>query len=171
MEYFKGDETEKKIAACGNSLFQVLEGELRLFLQNAYKGEGMGRVLYDTGLAPLVNVLPRDTFAAAMNALVANFRAAGTFESYISVFKTIFGADTDVAFEILGKARLRINIAAKRMGARLWRTTSGALVQSKDGKVFAFQRTVQSGDYYEARQVLTILTPGGVYLEITFKNE
>ncbi|MGN1058374.1 MAG: hypothetical protein ACI4Q7_03370, partial [Candidatus Avelusimicrobium sp.] len=91
-EYFKGDDAEKKIVAGANSLFQVLGGEMRLFLQNAYKGEGLGRVLYDAEMAPLVNVLPRDTFAGTMNALLENFQQAGTFESYISVFKTIFGA-------------------------------------------------------------------------------
>lgn len=170
-EYFKGDETERKIVACGNSLFQVLEGELRLFLQNAYKSEGLGRVIYDMGFSPLVNILSRDVFAESMNALLENFRAAGTFESYIAVFKTIFGADTSVVFEVLGKAHLRINITAKRAGTRLWGTLDKKLVKDKTGKVFVFQRTVKSGDYYEARKLLTILTPGGIYLEVTFKSE
>lgn len=170
-EYFKGDDAEKQIVAGANSLFQVLEGELRVFLQNAYQGEGLGCVLYDAEMAPLVNVLPRDTFAGTMNALLENFQQAGTFESYISVFKTIFGADTGVVFEVLGKAQLRINITAKRAGTRLWGTLDKKLVKDKAGKVFAFQRTVKSGNYYEARQVLTILTPGGIYLEVTFKSE
>ncbi|MGN0024132.1 MAG: hypothetical protein ACI351_01725 [Candidatus Avelusimicrobium sp.] len=171
MEYFTGDKSEKKIVSCAGSLFQILEGEVRAFFQNAYNAEGLGRVLYDAGLAPLSNILPRDTFAGTMNALFEKFRTAGTFESYISVFKTIFGADTGVVFEVLGKAQLRINITAKRAGTRLWGTLDEKLVKDKAGKVFAFQRTVKSGDYYEARQVLTILTPGGIYLEVTFKSE
>ncbi len=174
VQYFKGDADELKMAAIPEEIMGLYSQSKTDFFEGAYDCFVLGEVLYDNSMAPLANAIDRIIFRELFATIFDAFVHAGTFESYISVFKNIFGDDVIVSFTVPGAGQLTIGIEAAGVleATRLARViVSGAYVyydrittdnDTRDARVPKGFQTE-----YEAEQMLFELVPGGVYTQIT----
>jgi hypothetical protein len=100
MQVFKGDDTEMKMIAVGLSAKNPIGISLDRFYSDAYGSIPLGELIYDMKLAPLANAIKRELFISSFKELFESFPIAGTFESYISVLKKIFGEDVQIDFTV-----------------------------------------------------------------------
>jgi hypothetical protein len=175
MQVFKGDSTELKVSESESQLHSFIKMGLDELFTNAYVVKALGRVIFDLNAAPLTNAIAREIFAACFPELFASFQVAGSFESYISVFKKIFGEDVDISFTIPAAGKLQIDIVAAEV------EESNFVARRIDSETYVFDNVVErdTGDQiifqtekgfvgqYELAQMLTQLVPGGVYPVIT----
>jgi hypothetical protein len=174
MQYFKGDETELKTDAVGQPAFDLCSADLDDFYDDAYDAYSLGELIYDNELSPLANAIKREIFRVAFNEIFQAFTVGGTFESYLSVFRRIFGDTVDIQFTVPAAGKLEIAIEASEV------ELSNFLVRELDVNTYTFFNLVdQAGDkillqtvkgfqsQYELEQMLYELVPAGVYTEIT----
>lgn len=174
MQYFKGDATEIKFDLSAKPILEQLSSQKDLFFDDAYNCFILGEVLYDSERAPLTTAIDRDVFRELFATIFEAFIVAGTFESYISVFKNIFGDDVVVQFTVPAPGKLEIEIEA-----------TGVLAATRlareiiDGTYVYYERVTVDGDTrvasvpkgfeteYEAEQMLFELVPGGIWTTIS----
>lgn len=102
VQLFKGDALELKMAEVGLAPANSIALSLDLFFQGAYSSRPLGEFLYDQNRIPLVNAIKREIFIQSFRELLDAFAYAGTLESYISLFKKIFGEDVQIEFTMQG---------------------------------------------------------------------
>lgn len=173
-QFFKGDAVEKKFYDSGNPIVSNLEIGKDDFFDGAYECFKLGEVLYDSGRAPLANAIPRDIFREAFASIFDSFLVAGSFESYLTVFKTIFGDDVDVTFTVPAPGKLQIDIVAS--GLALFDLIGRSIqddvyvideIIDQDGNNIAGQSIKGFDTQYELEQMLFEMVPDGIYTEIT----
>lgn len=174
MQYFKGDATELKMVASGTEIMDLYSAQKDEFFDGAYACSVLGELLYDNALAPLANAIDRTIFIDLFSTIFDAFVSAGTFESYISVFKNIFGDDVLVDFTVPAAGRLQIGIEATGvlLATRLARIIeSGVYVyyERLDSDNNTRMASIPKGfqTQYEAEQMLFELVPGGIFTEIS----
>lgn len=174
MQFYKGDATEQKYYASGEGILDLIGIQLDDFLQGAYSCYPLGDMIWDTGRSPLANAIPRSIFRESFPELFESFRAAGTFEAYISVFKKIFGDDVVIDFTVPAPGKLNIDIEATGVELSNFvarRIVTGAYVfdevvdDEDDNIVFQTVKGFQSE--YELNQMLKEMVPAGIYTEIS----
>ncbi len=174
MQTFKGDSAELKMVAVGTDIMDLYSADKDLFFDEAYSCFVLGELLYDNARAPLSNAIDRTIFRELFATIFDAFVHAGTFESYISVFKNIFGDDVIVEFTVPSAGELQIGIEATGVleATRLAREiVSGAYVyydridSDNNTRVASIPKGFQT--QYEAEQMLFELVPGGIYTEIS----
>lgn len=172
---FKGDALEDKFY---NSAAPVLAGfssEHDDFFNDAYACFVLGELIYDNELSPLANAIPRDIFRESFAAIYESFRFAGSFESYIEVFKKVFGDDVDVTFTVPAPGKLEIDIIATGI-----EVTNFVVRRIENNTFVLYQLITQDGadnivlqsikgleSQYELEQMLFEMVPAGVYTVIT----
>lgn len=173
-QYFKGDATELKYYNSGAPLLDVLSSEKDAFFENAYDCFVLGEVLYDNSLAPLANAIPREIFRTSFSTVFEAFLVAGSFESYITVFKNIFGEDVEITFTVPGPGQLNIDIVAAGVAqspfiARYIQSNAYFFdnVVDDEGDQIVFQTILGFESQYELEQMLFEMVPAGIYTEIT----
>lgn len=174
MQYFKGDATEKKFDGAGSAMMTSLSEQKDLFFDGAYSCFILGELLYDTSRAPLANAIERAIFRELFATIFEVFRVSGTFESYISVFKNIFGDDVVIEFTVPAAGKLEINIEATGVlsATRLSREILGGtyvyydrVTTEGDTRVASVPKGFQTE--YEAEQMLFELVPAGIWTTIS----
>lgn len=173
-QYFKGDDLEKKVDEVFRPLLEGLSTERTIFFDEAYNTFTLGEVIWDSGRSPLANAIPRAVFREAFSALFESFTFAGTFESYLTVFRSVFGPDVGVEFEVPAPGKLNINIIAA--GVTLSEFVARRIVDD----VYVFDEIVdEAGDNivfqsfkgleseYELEQMLFEMVPAGIYTQIS----
>lgn len=174
VQYFKGDETELKYFACGDTISSQLSLVKNEFFEDAFNCFILGEVLYDTNLSPLSNAIARDIFREAFSTIFESFVTVGSFESYLTVFRKVFGEEVDVYFTIPAAGKLNIDIVAT--GLEIY----GTLVREiNDDQYDYFTLIDDEGDrivlqavkgfesQYELEQMLKEMVPSGIYTEIS----
>jgi hypothetical protein len=173
-QYFKGDATEVKFYNTYLPIANVLSADKSTFFEEAYNCFKLGELLYDNDLAPLANAIPRAIFRESFAVLFDAFVVAGTFESYLTVFRQIFGEDVDVVFTVPGPGQLNIDITAT--GIEYNNFVARSIVAEEYvydnvvddvGDQIVFQGVKGFESQYELEQMLYELVPTGVYTEIT----
>jgi len=173
-QYFKGDELELKFYNSGSDLMDSRSLEKDEFFDDAFACFLLGELLYDEGRAPLSNAIPRDIFRESFSVVFDAFVVAGSFESYLTVFRKIFGDDVDVTFTVPGPGKLNIDIVAEGVVESNFvarRIENNAYVldeildDESDNIVFQTIKGFQS--QYELEQMLFEMVPAGIYTEIT----
>jgi hypothetical protein len=173
-QYFKGDETELKYFNSGKPIADTLSAQKTTFFDEAYSCFVLGELLYDNNLSPLANAIPRAIFRESFASIYAAFVQAGTFESYLTVFRQIFGDSVVVDFTVPAAGKLNIDITAagvvyKNFVARS--IVNNAYVYSQmvddDGDNLVFQGVKGFETEYELEQMLNEMVPAGIYTEIT----
>lgn len=175
MEYFKGDTNELSVYGVGKDLMDALSLQKDLFYAGAYEAAPLGEVIYDTGRSPLSNAIVRTIFRLAFEQIFTAFVEAGTFESYLTVFRKIFGEDVAVVFTVPAPGKLEIDITADdpEISNGVARIISGNAYQfdefiTQDGvDEIVFQTIKGFESQYELEQMLFELVPGGVYTVIS----
>ncbi len=110
MQYFKGDATEIKMVGCAESILDSLSDEKDAFFEGAYEAEPLGDILWDEKLAPLTNAIKKEFFRTCFQTIFETFVVGGTFESYVDIFKKIFGDQVGVNFTVPAPGKLNIDI-------------------------------------------------------------
>lgn len=174
MQYFKGDATELKFYNSGAEILQNLNFEKENFFDEAYACFVLGELLYDSNRSPLANAIPRDIFREAFSTIFDAFLVAGSFESYMTVFRNIFGEAIEVTFTVPAPGKLNIDIVAP--GTELYdfvaryisdnEFVTDEVVDDQDDNI-AFQAIKGFESQYELEQMLFEMVPAGIYTEIT----
>ena len=174
MQYFKGDATELKMDAAGTPIMNLLSIQKDLFLAGAYTAFPLGDLIYEEGRSPLSNAILQSIFRESFPEIFEAFVVSGSFESYLTVFRKIFGDDVDVTFTIPDPGKLEIVIIAS--GLEISKFIAREIVDNAyvfdyvvddvgDNIVFQTVKGFQS--QYELEQMLFELVPAGIYTEIT----
>ncbi len=175
MQYFKGDDTELKFAGAGAPTLDVLSAQKGLFFDEAFSCFVLGELLYDEDRAPLANAIDRDIFRQAFATIFDAFLVAGSFESYLTVFRFIFGDDVEVEFTVPAPGKLQIDITAA--GVELSNFVARSIVDNAyvydevmeivGGDNIAFRTVKGFQTQYEVEQMLFELVPAGIFTEIS----
>lgn len=174
VQYFKGTEDEKNVDEAGRRAFDLVSQQQTLFYDDAYNNFLLGELIYDLEASPLSNAIRRDIFIETFNALFSNFQVAGSFESYIEVFKRIFGDDVGITFTVPGPGRLQILIEAN--GLQISNLVTRYLVGDeyvfdylvdREGDRISVQTVKGIESQYELELMLNEMVPAGVFTEIT----
>jgi hypothetical protein len=174
MQFFKGDSTELKYYESGRTILETLSGQKSEFFTECYGCFVLGELLYDNNYAPLANAIPRDIFRESFAILFESFLAAGSFESYITVFQNIFGADVEITFTVPAPGKLNIDIVAS--GLETYGMTIREIIDDAyeyftlvddEGDRIVLQAVKGFESQYELEQMLFEMVPAGIYTEIT----
>lgn len=174
VQYFKGDETEKKFFEVANYFFNFLSSSRSDFYDQAYFCYDLGELLYNAKSAPLTNIIPIEVFKDLFAIIFDYFDEAGSAESYLVVFRAIFGDDVEVTFDVPAPGKLTIDIVAEGVEFSLFTVKEiidGEYVYSDivdtDGDNIIFKGIKGLGSQYEVEQMLYELVPAGIYTEIS----
>lgn len=175
VQFFKNDSTELKMYNSAVGVLTTASEDKDDFWAGAYDCALLGDVIYENNLSPLSNAIPQDIFRSSFNEIFQAFVHAGTFESYLSVFRKIFGDDVDVEFTVPGPGKLTISIES--MNVELSTFVAREIVDNayvfypmitQDGvDTLVFQTIKGFQSQYDLEQMLFELVPDGVYTEIT----
>jgi hypothetical protein len=174
MKYFKGDALEIKMDACGSPKMTSLSADKDAFFSGSYACFILGELLYDTNRAPLANAIDRAIFRELFATIFNAFVSSGSLESYLTVFRNIFGSDVTVTFTVPAAGKLAISVLpvgliqntllARTVGSSTYvydeiLTHDGDNLMSRNPKGFQTQ--------YQAQQMLFEMVPGGIYTTVT----
>jgi len=157
MQFYKQtDPIERQFYDAGEPTCSDLGMQKDLFFEDAYSCFILGELLYDEGLAPLSNAIPRPIFSSSFSVLFDVFLEAGSFESYLVVFRKIFGDEVEVTFTVPAPGQLEIAIVATEVELSDFvarRIEAGAYVLEEvidwDGDNIAFQSIKGFQSQYE----------------------
>jgi len=174
VQKFKGDDLENRFIEAGTPVFDTVSNQLDLLDNDIYNVFPLGGAIYDANASPLSNAIPRNIFIESFNAIFTNFTVAGTFESYIEVFKRIFGDDVDITFTVPDPGQLEIDILASGtvlsdMLARYIENNEYIFdeIVDDEGDNIAFQTIKGFETQSELERMLFEMVPAGIYTEIT----
>lgn len=175
MQFFKGDSTEKQYYNSGAPAFDQIGTQKDAFFAGAYTCFPFGDMIYQTGRAPLTNAIKPEIFREAFSEIFASFLVAGTFESYLTVFRKIFGDSVDVEFTVSAPGKLAIDIEAD--GVEFFDFVARSIVddayvfdeiiEESTGDQIVFQTVKGFTIQYELEQMLFEMVPAGIFTAIT----
>lgn len=174
MQYFKGDELEVKFYEAGKEILDQVSLQKDLFFAGAYETAPLGDMIYETERAPLAKAIDPLIFRDAFKEIFDAFVTAGSFESYLTVFRKIFGETVDVTFVVPAPGKLEINIEADELElsefvARYISENQYVFDEMIDdeGDNIVLQTVKGFESQYELEQMLRELVPAGVWTEIS----
>lgn len=174
VQFYKGDPTERKYYGSANPILINLETGKDEFFEGAYSCFKLGEILYDSDRAPLANAIPREIFREAFATIFESFLEAGSFETYLDVFRNIFGEDVQVTFGVPSPGKLTIDIVAT--GLALFDLVGRTIqddnyvideIVDYDGDNIAGQSIKGFETQYELEQMLFEMVPDGIYTQIS----
>ncbi len=110
---FKGDANELKMRASAEPAFDLTNVALDDFYQNGDVCSPFLLMLYDEDRIPFSQRIDRDVFVSFFKKAFENFPFIGNFESYIFILQEVFGADTQVLFDVPAPGKLSISVNAQ----------------------------------------------------------
>jgi hypothetical protein len=174
LQYFKNDEIEQKFYNTGSPLLALVSSSKDDFLDGSYEAASLGDLIYESARSPLANAIVQSVFRDSFKEIFDAFVEVGTFETYITVFKKIFGEDCTVEFEVPAAGKLNIDIEAE--GVELSNFVSRYIEDNQylfdeiidyDGDNIAFQSIKGFQTEYEVEQMLFEMVPAGIYTQIS----
>lgn len=173
-QFYKGDATELKYYNSGKDIIEGINLQLDEFFEDAYNCFLLGDMIYDNEFSPLARAIPREIFRESFSTIFDSFLLAGSFESYLVVFRKIFGDDVVVEFTVPGPGRLQIDIEAQGLVlsdfvARTIEANNYVFdeVVDDEGDNIVFQTIKGFESQYELERMLFEMVPDGIYTEIT----
>ncbi len=113
MQRFKqSDRTEIKVTDCFSPMTELVENMRSEFFEGAYTSYGLGEALFNIGADPMARSTSKDTYLESYPAFHELFKKPGTFDFFLGVFQSIWGADVVVEFSVPTAGHLLINIEA-----------------------------------------------------------
>lgn len=169
----KGDQEELKFFNSSSPVLSDLELSRDEFFNNCYTCFVLGEVIFDGNFSPLVNAVPRDIFRKTFADIFDSFVVAGSFESYLSVFRKVFGASVDVTFTVPAPGKLQIDIIADTLVLETFiaRRIEGNQYIFDDiiddqSETIVFQAVEGLESQYELEQMLFEMVPAGIFTDI-----
>lgn len=174
MQWFKGDAQELKMANAAIPLLLNLSMQKDLFDDDAFASARLGDLISQAERSPLSNAITQAIFRQTFSEIFTAFVSAGTFESYIIVFKKIFGDDVDVTFVVPAPGKLNISIVATGLElsdfvARYIQLNNYVFdnVVTTDGDQIILQTVKGFQSQYELEAMLFELVPAGIFTNIS----
>jgi hypothetical protein len=174
VQYFKGDDVEKKFEAAAAATLDALSSSKHDFFVGAYSAAPLGEIIYDSSRSPLTNAITRSIFASSFSEIFDAFVHVGTFEAYLTVFRKIFGSDVDVEFTVPAAGKLTIAIIAQGVEENILdvrQIESNAYVLydlvDESGNTIVVQTLKGFESQYELEQMLFEMVPAGIFTTIT----
>lgn len=173
MQRFKNDENEIKMEACASPILDAMSLQKDSFLADAYASQPLGDLIYEDSRSPLSNAILQIIFRESFPEIFEAFTVAGSFESYITVFKKIFGEDVDIDFEVPAPGKLNIDIVATGLEISEFiarEVVDGAYVYHEvvddldDQIIFETVKGFQT--QYELELMLFEMVPAGIFTDI-----
>lgn len=173
-QFFKGDAEELKYYESGKVIAQSLSLGKSEFFDDAYACFVLGDLLWDEKRSPLANAIRRDIFRQSFSTIYDSFVEAGSFESYLTVFRKIFGDAVEITFTVPAPGKLEIDIVATDV--ELSEFIARNIVENNyqfdnviddEGDFIVFQSIKGFDSQYELEQMLFEMVPDGIYTEIT----
>lgn len=174
MQFFKGDDLEKKFYEAARPTFDLLSGHKTDFFNGAYETAPLGDLIYSSGRAPLSSAILQSIFRLSFKQIFDAFVTAGTFESYIVVFKKIFGDNVGITFTVPAPGKLNIAILASGL------EFSNFVARRIEDEVYIFDEVIDDlgnnivfqtvkgfQSQYELETMLFEMVPGGIFTTIT----
>lgn len=174
MQYFKGDELEVQIDGLVAPYLSVVSASYDEFFSGAYSAQPLGEIIFDNELAPLTNAIRRDVFLQSFTQIFNSWAFAGTFESYLETFVSIFGESVEVEFTIPDPGKLIIDITTSGLTEFL-----GIVREIEDNAYVYYELVDDEGDNIvftgvlgleTEQEVVTMLytmVPNGIYTEVS----
>ncbi len=185
-QYFKGDDVEKKYEAAALEILTQIGMQIDDFFDNAYDANSLGDLLHDVKRSPLSNAIVLEIFRESFNTIYTAFTVAGSFESYLTVFRKIFGEGVDVVFNAdnltggmspPGPGKLTIDIIADQL------EESNFIAREISNDTYVFDNVIFEDDdgtgnilfqsvkgfqsQYELEQILFEMVPDGIFTDIS----
>jgi hypothetical protein len=178
MQHYKGDDLELKFEAAIQPILDVLSMQKDLFFDGAYDCGPLGDLLHEDDRSPLANAIKLEIFRTSFNTIYNAFTVSGSFESYLVVFRKIFGDTVDVTFTVPAPGKLNIDIVADELEEAFF--VERHIVSNHyffdnvvwydtvpDGGNIVFQSVKGFKTQYELEQMLFEMVPAGIFTEIT----
>jgi len=173
-QFFKGDALELQMEEAGRNPLASSSAALDEFFENAYENAPFLLMLYDSGRMPFSDRVPRDSFVGFLRQAIPNFPVTGTFEAYLFIIKSIFGAESNVFFEVLGPGHLDMVVSSPatlefELIAReiIDGVIEESTVVTDDGFSIALRGIAGIDSEPELRMLLAELIPAGLVVDIT----
>ncbi len=173
-QYFKGDDDELKVYNSAAPILTALSTNKDDFYAGAFGTAPLGDLLYDTGRSPLSNAITRDIFRLAYQEIFNAFLVAGSFESYLTVFRKIFGTGVGVVFTVPAAGKLTIAISATGVDESPFVTRYISNNQyiwdymvDHLGNQIVLQTVTGFQSQYELERMLYEMVPAGIFTTIT----
>lgn len=174
MQLFKGDENELKMVAVVEPLLINTSQSKDLFLEGAYETTPLGDLISNENRAPLSKAIKLSIFRESFKEIFEAFIKVGTFESYLTVFRKIFGSGVTVSFTVPAPGKLNIDITTT--GVEITDFITRYIVSNSylydnivddvvDQIVFQTVKGFQS--QYELQTMLFEMVPAGIYTNIS----
>lgn len=175
MQFFKeNDIKEQKVVTAGDGPFDLKGLDLDAFYEECYSAFPLGDLIWEDGRSPLSNAILQSIFRESFPEIFDAFVVAGSFESYLTVFRKIFGDDVEVTFTVPDPGKLNIDIVAAGFELSEFiarRIEDNAYVFdeviTQEGDNIVFQTVKGFQTQYELEQMLREMVPAGIYTEIT----
>jgi hypothetical protein len=175
MQKFKpNDPIESKFIGAALAIFNNAINQRASFFNGAYSTYHLGDILVNTNRAPLTRAIKQEIFREAFKEIFEAFISGGTFESYLTVFRKIFGESVSVEFIVPAPGKLIINIESdgvllSNLMARYIENNEYFFDELVDdeGNNIVLQTVKGFETQYELEQMLFEMVPGGIYTEIS----
>lgn len=174
MQFFKGDDDEKKFASSMVPTLEALSTSKSEMFDGLYTTGPLGDLIYSSNRSPLATAIRQEIFRVAFNEIFTAFISAGSFESYLTVFRKIFGTDVNIQFAVPGPGKLNIAIIASSI------TVDNLVARYIESEVYLFDELI---DYdgnniavgtikgfqsqYELETMLFEMVPNGIFTTIS----
>lgn len=175
MQKFKlTDEVEDKFIGVAGPLLNVLSGEKDEFYTDAFNAYPLGDAIYESARSPLTNAIKQEIYREAFNEIFEAFISGGSFETYLTVFRRIFGDDVDVTFTVPDPGKLLIDIEAE--GVILSDFVARKIVDNAyefdeiiddEGDTIVLQTIKGFESQYELELMLFQMVASGIFTEIS----
>lgn len=179
MQRFKpNEEIEGKVIAAWQPAIDDLNNSRDDFYNGAWTAYMLGDVIYSLDRDPMVGVILPETYRTSFPAIHDLFTQPATFPFYLEVFRSIWGENASIEFQIPDPGHLVVNIAALTleespfMARRIVNNVyTYDQVVTHDGDRIMFQTAQGIKSQREADALANELSANGVFTEINLTFE
>lgn len=171
LQPFKANDTNEAVMRdIALPTLEDLGNERDTFYNECWESYLLGDILYELIRDPMSGVITQDVYRQSFPAIHELFTAPGTFEFYLSVFRSIWGENVDVEFVVPGPGQLTINLDVLDFELGLFAARkivdSGYirdLVVTEDGDNIVFQGSKGIKTQKQANALIYEISMHGVY--------
>ena len=173
-QYFKGKANEIKMDNVVVPIMDQIALSKDQYFAQAFSVTDFLLMLYDSGRMPFSDRIAREAFIPFLNQSIANANFIGTYESYIFLIRSIFGADSGIFFEEVTPGVLTLTISSSNSSEFVFvarEIVDGAYVETEiitsEGENLAFAGFPGIESEAELKSLLAEFTPAPIFADIT----
>lgn len=175
-QYFKGDTTEKKMAAVFDGIDSVISESKDDFFENFQTSKPFILSLYDINAVPFTSLVPRDIYYDFIYELLERYPVTGTFDFYLAILLRIFGDRASIFFtvsspgkldiEVVGSSDIESELLFSEFNFDTFSSETGELI-THAGDVMTAVGFPGISTQYQLNQIISQIIPAGISPTIT----